>query len=105
MKSYMQGLMTGCILVFAMFVLIAQTNLDPKLEAQLKKASSVQAELDSLFRSFSKSSNEISSSGIVNFDENILISINKRFDELDKKIEDNNGILHDIYTDGVPCDN
>jgi len=114
MKSYIQGLITGGVLVFAMFVFMGQSNLEKRqlekqkrekeIQEKMRELNNVQAELDKIHASMQEEINQ-SPKNIFNLDDAFLISINNRFDELSKQVTDNNGILQDIYTDGVPCNN
>ena len=122
MKSYFQGIITGAVSVLSILVFMGQTTLDKQIKSQLKELESLQKEIDLLGKSMSESFNEDqkSNSEIKN---SFLISGEKRFEKLEVKLDkiyalldnnidkiftyttDNNGILQDIYTDGVPCNN
>ena len=91
MKSYIHGLITGSVLVFAMFVFMGQTDLEKRQLERQKNEKKLKEKIMHLKN--------------VKLEHELLRKINKRFDELSKKIDDNNGILNDIYTDGVPCNN
>ena len=91
MKSYIQGLITGIVLVFAMFVFMGQTDSEKRQLERLKNEKKLKEKIMQL-----KS---------VQLENELLRKIYKRFDELSRKIDDNNGILNDIYTDGIPCTN
>ena len=91
MKSYIQGLTTGIVLVFAMFVFMGQTDLEKRQLERQKNEKKLKEKIMQLKN--------------VKLENELLRKIYKRFDELSKKIDDNNGILNDIYTDGVPCNN
>jgi len=113
MKSYIQGFITGGILVFAMFVFMGQTDWEKRqlekqkrekeIQEKMRKLNNLQAELDKGYDDMMKEINE-NPMDLSNMND-FFLSINERFDELSKKITDNNGILQDIYTDGVPCNN
>ena len=122
MKSYFQGIITGAVFTVSILIFMGQTTLDKQIKSQLKELESLQKEIDLLGKSMSKSFNEDqkSNSEIKN---SFLISGEKRFEKLEVKLDkiyalldnnidkiftyttDNNGILQDIYTDGVPCNN
>tara|TARA_A100000164_G_C21557581_1_gene608035 strand:- start:203 stop:571 length:369 start_codon:yes stop_codon:yes gene_type:complete len=122
MKSYFQGIITGAILAVSILIFMGQTTLDKQIKSQLKELESLQKEIDLLGKSMSESFNEdkLSNSDSKN---SFLISGEKRFEKLEVKLgkiytlldnnidkiftytTDNNGILQDIYTDGVPCNN
>ena len=122
MKSYFQGMITGAVFAASILIFMGQTTLDKQIKNQLKELESLQNEIDLLGKSMSESFNEDqkSNSEIKN---SFLISGEKRFEKLEAKLDkiytlldnnidkiftyttDNNGILQDIYTDGVPCNN
>ncbi len=122
MKSYFQGIITGAVFTVSILIFMGQTTLDKQIKSQLKELESLQKEIDLLGKSMSESFNEDqkSNSEIKN---SFLISGEKRFEKLEVKLDkiytllddnidkiftyttDNNGILQDIYTDGVPCNN
>ena len=114
MKSYLQGLITGGVLVFAMFVFMGQTDWEKRqlekqkrekeLQEKMRELINLQSELDNGYDDIMKEIKE-NPINLSNINDAFLLSINKRFDELSKKVTDNNGILQDIYTDGVPCNN
>ena len=91
MKSYLQGIMTGGALVFAMFVFMGQTDSEKRQLERQKNEKKLKEKLMQLKN--------------VQFENELLRKIYKKFDDLSKKIDDNNGILNDIYTDGIPCNN
>ena len=91
MKSYIQGLITGIVLVFAMFVFMGQTDSEKRQLERLKNEKKLKEKIMKLKN--------------VQLENELLRKIYKRFDDLSKKIDDNNGILNDIYTDGIPCNN
>ena len=121
MKSYFQGIITGSVAVASILVFMGQTTIDKQIKDQLKELESLQSEIDILGKSMSESFNE-GPKIILSSNDNVAITqLNKKFDQLDQKfvsifqkleskiegtivlIEDNNGILQDIYTDGLPC--
>ena len=122
MKSYFQGLITGAIFAASILIFMGQTTLDKQIKSQLKELESLQNEIDLLGKSMSESFNEDQQSNS-ELNNSFLISDDKRFERLDLKLNkfyelldnridkiftyttDNNGILQDIYTDGVPCNN
>ena len=101
---------------------MGQTTLDKQIKSQLKELESLQKEIDMLGKSMSKSFNEDQQMN-TELKNSFLVSDEKRFEKLDIKLDkiyalldnnidkiftyttDNNGILQDIYTDGVPCNN
>ena len=121
MKSYFQGIITGSVAVASILVFMGQTTIDKQIKEQLKELESLQSEIDILGKSMSKSFNEDPEINLSSNDNVAIIQLNKKFDKLDQKlvsifqkleskiegtivsIEDNNGILQDIYTDGLPC--
>ena len=120
MKSYFQGLITGIFLTVSLILSMGQTTLDRQIKKQLEELEKLENEIEMLGKSMSKT-----------FDDNQLpendlnndqgISIDNKFKRLDQKIDYiyktmdqkidriytsasyNNGILQDIYTDGIPC--
>ena len=122
MKSYFQGIITGAVFAVSILILMGQTTLDKQIKSQLKELESLQNEIDLLGKSMSESFNEDQQSNS-ELNNSFLISDDKRFERLDLKLNkfyelldnnidkiftyttDNNGILQDIYTDGVPCNN
>ena len=122
MKSYFQGIITGAVFTVSILIFMGQTTLDKQIKSQLKELESLQNEIDLLGKSMSESFNEDQESNS-ELNNSFLISDDKRFERLDLKLNkfyelldnridkiftyttDNNGILQDIYTDGVPCNN
>ena len=122
MKSYFQGMITGAVFTASILIFMGQTTLDKQIKSQLKELESLQNEIDLLGKSMSESfiEDQQSNSELKN---SFLISDEKRFEKLNLKLDkiyellynnidkiftyttDNNGILQDIYTDGVPCNN
>ena len=122
MKSYFQGLITGIFFTASLILFMGQTTLDKQIKKQLKELEKLESEIETLGRSMSKtfSDNELPKNDLNN-DQGI--SIDNKFKRLDQKIDyiyksmnekidriytstsDNNGILQDIYTDGIPCNN
>ena len=122
MKSYFQGIITGVVFAVSILIFMGQTTLDKQIKSQLKELESLQNEIDLLGKSMSESfiEDQQSNSELKN---SFLISDEKRFEKLNLKLDkiyellynnidkiftyttDNNGILQDIYTDGVPCNN
>ena len=122
MKSYFQGLLTGVFFTLSLLLFMGQTTLDKQIKNQLKEIEKLENEIEILGKSMSKSfkDNEISNNNVINGQGNTVENKIKNLDQkidyiyksIDKKIEriiistnDNNGILQDIYTDGIPCDN
>ena len=121
MKSYFQGLITGVVAIVSFLVFMGQTTLDKQIKEQLKELESLQSEIDILGESMSKSFNDEPQLKLVLNDNQTILQLNTRFEKLDQKLsfmyqnldkkidrgiqssEDNNGILQDIYTDGLPC--
>ena len=122
MKSYFQGIITGSVFAVSILIFMGQTTLDKQVKSQLKEIESLQKEIDLLGKSMSESFNEDQQSNS-ELNNNFHISYDKHFERLDLKLDkfyelldnridriftyttDNNGILQDIYTDGVPCNN
>ena len=122
MKSYFQGIITGAVFAVSILIFMGQTTLDKQIKSQLKELESLQNEIDLLGKSMSESFNEDQQSNS-ELNNNFHISYDKHFERLDLKLDefyelldnridriftyttDNNGILQDIYTDGVPCNN
>ena len=122
MKSYFQGLITGLFLTASLILFMGQTTLDEQIKKQLKELEKLESEIETLGKSMSKSfnDNKIPKNYIIQGQEmSIENNINKLgqkidyfYKSMDEKIEriftstsDNNGILQDIYTDGIPCNN
>jgi len=123
MKSYFHGIITGSIAVASILVFMGQTTIDKQIKDQLKELESLQSEIDILGKSMSESFNEDPKIDLSSNDNVAITQLNKKFDQLDQKFvsifqkleskiektilstADNNGILQDIYTDGVPCNN
>jgi len=121
MKSYIQGIIIGSIAVASIFIFMGQTTLDKQIIDQLKELESLQSEIDILGKSMSESFNEVPNVKLASNDNQAILQLNKKFDNLEQKLvsifqnldskiertivstEDNNGILQDIYTDGLPC--
>ena len=122
MKSYFQGLITGIFFTASLILLMGQTTLDEQIKKQLEELEKLESEIATLGKSMSKTfnDNQLLNSNLNN-DQGI--SIDYKFKRLDQKIDyvykamnekidriytstsDNNGILQDIYTDGIPCNN
>lgn len=122
MTSYFQGLITGIFLTVSFILLMGQTTLDKQIKKQLEELEKLESEIETLGKSMSKTfnDNQLLNSNLNN-DQGI--SIDYKFKRLDQKIDyvykamdqkidriytstsDNNGILQDIYTDGIPCNN
>ena len=122
MTSYFQGLITGIFLTVSFILLMGQTTLDKQIKKQLKELEKLENEIETLGKSMSKTfnDNQLLNSNLNNEQG---ISIDYKFKRLDQKIDhlykamnqkidmiytstsDNNGILQDIYTDGIPCNN
>ena len=120
MKSYFQGLITGIFFTASLILFMGQTTLDEQIKKQLKELEKLESEIETLGKSMSKTfnDNQLLES---NLNDNQGISIDNKFKRLDQKIDyiyktmdqkidriytstsDNNGILQDIYTDGIPC--
>ena len=122
MKSYFQGLITGIFLTASLILFMGQTTLDKQIKKQLKELEKLESEIETLGKSMSKTFNDNRlPKGNLNNDQ--VISIDNKFKRLDQKLDyvykamnekidriytstsDNNGILQDIYTDGIPCNN
>ena len=120
MKSYFQGLITGIFLTVSIILSMGQTTLDKQIKKQLKELEKLENEIEMLGKSMSKTFNDNQlPKNDLNNDQGI--SIDNKFKRLDQKIDyiyktmdqkidriytstsDNNGILQDIYTDGIPC--
>ena len=120
MKSYFQGLITGIFLTVSLILFMGQTTLDKQIKKQLKELEKLENEIEMLGKSMSKTFNDNQlPKNDLNNDQGI--SIDNKFKRLDQKIDyiyktmdqkidriytstsDNNGILQDIYTDGIPC--
>ena len=120
MKSYFQGIITGIFFTVSLTLFMGQTSLDEQIKKQLKELEKLESEIETLGKSMSKqfNDNQLSKNNLNN-DQEILID--NKFNRLDRKIDhiykamdekidkiytstsDNNGILQDIYTDGIPC--
>ena len=120
MKSYFQGLITGIFFTASLILFMGQTTLDKQIKKQLKELEKLEDEIETLGKSMSKTfnDNELPKNDLNN-DQGI--SIDNKLKRLDQKIDyiyktmdqkidriytstsDNNGILQDIYTDGIPC--
>ena len=120
MKSYFQGIITGIFIIASLILFMGQTTLDEQIKKQLKELEKLESEIETLGKSMSKTFNDdqLPRNDLNNDQE---ISINNKFKRLDQKIDyiyktidqkidriytstsDNNGILQDIYTDGIPC--
>ena len=120
MKSYFQGIITGIFFTASLILFMGQTTLDEQIKKQLKELEKLESEIETLGKSMSKTFNDdqLPRNDLNNDQE---ISINNKFKRLDQKIDyiyktidqkidriytstsDNNGILQDIYTDGIPC--
>ena len=120
MKSYFQGMITGIFLTVSLILSMGQTTLDEQIKKQLKELEKLESEIETLGISMSKTFND-NQLPKNDLDNDQVISINNKFKRLDQKIDyifkkmdqkidriytstsDNNGILQDIYTDGIPC--
>ena len=120
MKSYFQGLITGIFLTGSLILSMGQTTLDRQIKKQLEELEKLENEIEMLGKSMSKTfnDNQLPKNDLNN---NLGISLENKFKRLDQKIDyiykamdqkidriytstsDNNGILQDIYTDGIPC--
>ena len=122
MKSYFQGLITGIFFTSSLILFMGQTTLDKQIKKQLKELEKLESEIETLGKSMSKSFNDskIPKDYIIQGQEMLFDNNFKKLDQkidyfyksMDEKIEriftstsDNNGILQDIYTDGIPCNN
>ena len=120
MNSYFQGLITGIFLTVSLILSMGQTTLDRQIKKQLEELEKLENEIEMLGKSMSKTFNDNQlPKNDLNNDQGI--SIDNKFKRLDQKIDyiyktmdqkidriytstsDNNGILQDIYTDGIPC--
>ena len=120
MKSYFQGLITGIFLSVSLILSMGQTTLDRQIKKQLEELEKLENEIEMLGKSMSKTFNDNQlPKNDLNNDQGI--SIDNKLKRLDQKIDyiyktmdqkidriytstsDNNGILQDIYTDGIPC--
>ena len=119
MKSYFQGLITGIFLTGSLILSMGQTTLDRQIKKQLEELEKLENEIEMLGKSMSKTfnDNQLPKNDLNN---NLGISLENKFKRLDQKIDyiyktmdqkidriytstsDNNGILQDIYTDGIP---
>ena len=120
MKSYFQGLITGIFLTASLILLMGQTTFDKQIKKQLRELEKLESEIETLGKSMSKTFND-NQLPKNNLNDEQAISIDNKFKRLDQKIDyvhkamdqkidriytstsDNNGILQDIYTDGIPC--
>ena len=120
MKSYFQGMITGIFFTASLILFMGQTTLDEQIKKQLKELEKLESEIETLGISMSKTFND-NQLPKNDLDSDQVISINNKFKRLDQKIDyifktmdqkidriytstsDNNGILQDIYTDGIPC--
>ena len=122
MTSYFQGLITGIFLTVSFILLMGQTTLDKQIKKQLEELEKLEREIETLGKSMSTTfkDNQLTNTNLNN-DQGISIDykfkrLNQKIDYvykvMDQKIDriytstsDNNGILQDIYTDGIPCNN
>ena len=120
MKLYFQGLITGIFLTASLILFMGQTTFDEQIKKQLKELEKLESEIETLGKSMSKTFND-NQLPKNNLNNGQGISIDNKFKRLDQKIDyiyktmdqkidriyistsDNNGILQDIYTDGIPC--
>ena len=120
MKSYFQGIITGIFLTASLILFMGQTTLDEQIKKQLKELEKLEGEIEALGKSMSKTFND-NQLPKNNLNNGQGMSIDNKFKRLDQKIDyiyktmdqkidriytstsDNNGILQDIYTDGIPC--
>ena len=120
MKLYFQGLITGIFLTASLILFMGQTTFDEQIKKQLKELEKLENEIETLGKSMSKTFND-NQLPKNNLNNGQGISIDNKFKRLDQKIDyiyktmdqkidriyistsDNNGILQDIYTDGIPC--
>ncbi len=122
MKSYFQGLITGIFFTGSLILFMGQTTLDEQIKNQLKELEKLESEIETLGKSMSKTfnDNQLPKNNLNNGKgmsiDNKLNTLDRKIDylhkEMDEKIDriytsitDNNGILQDIYTDGIPCNN
>ena len=122
MKSYFQGIITGIFITVSLILFMGQTKLDEQIKKQLKELEKLESEIETLGKSMSKTFNDnqlpkndlngIQRMSIDNKFKRLNQKIDYVFKAMDKKIDriytstsDNNGILQDIYTDGIPCNN
>ena len=122
MKSYFQGIITGIFFTISLILFMGQTKLDEQIKKQLKELEKLESEIETLGKSMSKTFNDnqlpkndlndIQRMSIDNKFKRLNQKIDYVFKAMDKKIDriytstsDNNGILQDIYTDGIPCNN
>ena len=113
MKSYFQGIITGAVFTVSILIFMGQTTLDKQIKSQLKELESLQIEIDLLGKSMSESFDEDKESNAEDKRfEKLEVKLDRIYTLLDNNIDkiftyttDNNGILQDIYTDGVPCNN
>ena len=122
MKTYFQGMITGAVFTISILIFMGQTTLNKQIKSQLKELESLQNEIDLLGKSMSESFDEGQQSNS-QLNNSFLLSDDERLNKLNVKLDtiyelfdnkinkilasatDNNGILQDIYTDGVPCNN
>ena len=120
MKSYFQGLITGIFLTVSLILSMGQTTLDRQIKKQLEELEKLENEIEMLGKSMSKTfndnqlpKNDLNNDQVISID-NKLKRLDQKIDyiykTMDQKIDriytstsDNNGILQDIYTDGIPC--
>ena len=122
MKSYFQGIITGIFITVSLILFMGQTKLDEQIKKQLKELEKLESEIETLGRSMSKTfndnqltNNDLNDIQIVSIDNKFKIldqkidyvfkAIDKKIDRIHTSTSDNNGILQDIYTDGIPCNN
>ena len=122
MKSHFQGIITGIFITISLILFMGQTTLDEQIKKQLKELEKLESEIETLGKSMSKTFNDnqlpkndfndIQKMSIDNKFKRLNQKIDYVFKAMDKKIDriytstsDNNGILQDIYTDGIPCNN
>ena len=122
MKSYFQGIITGIFIAVSLILFMGQTKLDEQIKKQLKELEKLESEIETLGRSMSKTfndnqlpNNDLNDIQIVSIDNKFKIldqkidyvfkAIDKKIDRIHTSTSDNNGILQDIYTDGIPCNN
>ena len=120
MKSYFQGIITGIFFAASLILFMGQTTLDEQIKKQLKELEKFESEIETLGKSMSKTFND-NQLPKNNLNDKQAISVDNKLKRLDQKIDyvynamdekidriytstrDNNGILQDIYTDGIPC--